>query len=218
MRTPFAASRLGVHDTAAHLARLGRALETHGDHPLHGRVRPLAEDILDRGARRPDLPDGPMRVVHGDPKIANLIFTRDPEPKAVAWVDLDTVARMPLAVELGDALRSWCNRSEEDAPPEFDLQVFESALRGYVEATRGFLTASEAADFVDATATIALELAARFCRDALEESYFGWDRSRFGRAGEHHLARTQAQLALHRRILDRADAARGIVAAAFPSG
>ena len=36
---------------------------------------------------------------------------------------------------------------------------------------------------------ITLELTTRFLRDALEESYFGWDESRFKRQGEHQLQR-----------------------------
>ncbi len=45
-----------------------------------------------------------------------------------------------------------------------------------------------------------MELAARFCTDALEESYFGWDASRFASAAEHNLVRARAQLSLARSI------------------
>lgn len=48
----------------------------------------------------------------------------------------------------------------------------------------------------DAVETIALELAARFARDALEESYFGWDRVNYSAAWQHNLHRAQRQLAL----------------------
>ena len=46
---------------------------------------------------------------------------------------------------------------------------------------------------------IALELAARFARDALEESYFGFDPA-FGGRGEHNLLRARGQAALARSV------------------
>jgi hypothetical protein len=44
---------------------------------------------------------------------------------------------------------------------------------------------------------ISLELAARFLADALQESYFGWNRERFSSAGEHNLVRARGQWSLH---------------------
>ena len=51
-----------------------------------------------------------------------------------------------------------------------------------------------------AVETIALELSARFCADALAESYFGWNRQRFASACEHNLLRAQSQLTLAQSI------------------
>ena len=62
--------------------------------------------------------------------------------------------------------------------------------------TRNELTEAEWRAFPAATLRIAVELAARFCADALEERYFGWDRERFGSASEHNQARAQSQLHL----------------------
>ncbi len=45
---------------------------------------------------------------------------------------------------------------------------------------------------------IALELAARFATDALEERYFAWDPARFASRGEHDLLRARGQLSLYR--------------------
>jgi hypothetical protein len=44
---------------------------------------------------------------------------------------------------------------------------------------------------------VALELCARFSADALRESYFGWDPTRYASRGEHNLARARGQWALH---------------------
>lgn len=202
----FAASRLGVHDTERHLARLEAALAQHRSHPRLGEVKPVAEAILSH--ERPSLPVTAERIVHGDPKIANLIF--DPiRDAAVAWVDLDTVGPMALPLEIGDALRSWCNRSGEDrGRAELDLDLLEAALRGYLREA-SFPTEAEIGAFIPGLETIALELASRFCRDALEESYFGWSPERFPTASHHHLARAQTQLALAREVFARRSEADG---------
>ena len=52
--------------------------------------------------------------MHGDPKISNLMFARDSD-RGLCLIDLDTLGPMPIALELGDALRSWCNPAAEDA-------------------------------------------------------------------------------------------------------
>ena len=46
---------------------------------------------------------------------------------------------MPIALELGDALRSWCNPATEDASDaRFVPAYFESAVAGYAEGQRGY--------------------------------------------------------------------------------
>jgi Ser/Thr protein kinase RdoA (MazF antagonist) len=214
-RAPFRARRLGVHDTPAHLAGLRNALAQHPNHALFPAVEPSARAILELAGDLPPLPQTPDRVVHGDPKISNLIFHPEPPLRARAWVDLDTVGRMRLPLELGDAFRSWCNQADEDQLADFELSLFEGAVRGYAEAAPADLRPEERDAIVDATAWISLELAARFCRDALEETYFGWDDTRFDRPGSHHLSRTRGQLALHRAIRAQAGGARRTVAEAF---
>src|SRR5690606_35767203 len=103
----FAGARLGVHDTPRHLRNLERALEEHAEHRDYAAIRPLATAVLEQGASLPPLPRAAERIVHGDPKISNIIFA--PDDRALCLVDLDTLGRMPIALELGDALRSWCN-------------------------------------------------------------------------------------------------------------
>ena len=62
----------------------------------------------------PPLPQTARRHVHGDLKISNLLFRREPLA-GVCLVDLDTFAKGSMAFELGDAMRSWCNPLGEDA-------------------------------------------------------------------------------------------------------
>lgn len=212
----FQNRRLGVHDTPKHLATLARALEEHrGTHPRHGVVGPLGEEILALAHQLPALPPAPDRVVHGDPKISNLLFDAV-TGRGVAIVDLDTLARMPLALELGDALRSWCNPLGEDhTSVSFSLPLFQAAVEGYASEAAGLVTPAEQAALAPATLTIIVELASRFGADALNEVYFGWDRRRFATRGEHNELRARGQLALARSLQAVLPEAEGIVQRAF---
>jgi Ser/Thr protein kinase RdoA (MazF antagonist) len=196
----FANARLGVHDLDRHIAALGAALDAGYDHRDFATIEEVGLAILEMRATLPELPDCPDRNVHGDPKISNVVFEAG-GPRAICLIDLDTLARMPVALELGDALRSWCNTGDEDASDaRFDTARFEAAIAGYAATARAFLTEPEWRSIAAATLRIAVELAARFCTDALEEAYFGWDAERFASASAHNLARARAQLALARDI------------------
>lgn len=196
----FHFSRPGAHDTPRHLARLEQVLSDQVEHPLHAAVRPTAEAILSEG--RLLIPEGPLprRIIHGDLKCQNLRFALDRD-EVVSLVDLDTLARETLSVEMGDALRSWCNPRGEDAPDAaVDEAIFDAAVTGYATTAKALLVDDERDALVPGFARIALELSARFCVDALEERYFGWDMQRYGRRGEHNLARARGQLSLARSV------------------
>ncbi|MDC3955770.1 phosphotransferase [Polyangium jinanense] len=188
--------RAGVHDTKKHLATLEAALDAHAGHRLFGEVEPLARRLLAEAARLPDLSKLPLRHVHGDLKISNLMFQGE---QAVCLVDLDTLGQMIWPFEMGDALRSWCNPAGENVDHvAIDADTFGAALAGYGEIARGsgLVSAEEAGAIVSGLATICLELSARFLADALREVYFGFDARRFPARGEHNLVRGKGQLAL----------------------
>lgn len=192
----FKALRAGVHDTPVHLARLRQALEAHPGHRLHAEVSALAARIFAGVAALPALDGQRSWVVHGDLKISNLLFD-EARREAQAIVDLDTVGRMPLWQELGDAWRSWCNPGGEDQDrSRFDADLFAASLDGYLGALGVSLLPEERRALVHGVEWISVELAARFAADALSESYFGWDRRRFPAAGEHNLLRARGQLSL----------------------
>lgn len=196
----FAFERAGAHDTAAHASKLRGATDEHRGHRLFVEVEPIADAILSMLAGSRPFPAGPKRIIHGDLKLTNILLEQDTET-AVALLDLDTLAHGTLAIELGDAMRSWCNRtSEGDCDAAFDTEVFDVAMRAYASEADGSVSEAEWSRIVDGVQTIALELAARFCADALHETYFGWDPARFTSRGEHNLARAKSQLALGRSI------------------
>jgi len=211
----FRNRRLGVHDTAQHLRTLRDALVEHRGHRHYAAIEPLAERVFEAAAKLPPLPAVQDRIVHGDPKISNLVFARDSD-RALCLIDLDTLARMPVALELGDALRSWCNPATEDAASaRFVRPFFDAAIEGYSQAAEGFLTPEEWGAIPLGALTITIELAARFCADALRERYFGWNRARYESASAHNQARVQGQLRLAEGIRCELAALEDKTAAAF---
>lgn len=208
--------RTNVHDTRRHLATLRLALEHHTSHRLYDQVAAIAFPMLDRAIHLRDFDELPLRHVHGDPKISNVMF--DAAGKALCLVDLDTVGKMPWPLELGDALRSWCNPAGEDADDNaLDLALFQATVEGYAAESKGFVTPAEISRLVDGLATICLELSARFLADALNESYFGWDATRHATRGDHNLLRARGQWSLYRSVESRRPQLEAIVRGAFAS-
>ena len=211
----FVNARSGVHDTAKHIANLSTALAQCKDHPQITRVQALADEVFELVNELPDLGDMPDRIVHGDPKISNIVFA-DGTNEALCLIDFDTLGRMPIVLDLGDAFRSWCNPLDEDEPgAEFSLLIFHSAIGGYARETEGFLNDDEWRTIPAATLTITVELATRFCADALNESYFAWNPHRFRNPSEHNQARTRSQLNLAHSIMAQRDQLGTEVMAAF---
>lgn len=207
----FAFTRPGAHDTDLHLRRLQQALSDHRDHALAAQVAPLAEELAARWRAWGTPPVLPERIIHGDLKVSNLLWDAEGDAAAAVCgvIDLDTMARSTLDIELGDALRSWCNTGTEDAAdPDLDLEVFSAATDGYLEVAGAWISAAERAALAPAVERISLELAMRFAGDALNESYFGWDPQRFASRGAHNLARARNQLGLARAVHRHGDALR----------
>jgi Phosphotransferase enzyme family len=110
----------------------------------------------------------PLRLMHGDPKINNVLFDKD-TGKAVSVIDLDTVKPGLIHYDIGDCLRSGCNPAGEE-PENLDLVRFETdlcreILQGYFSVARSFLTENDYAYLYDAIRLIAFELGLRFFSD-----------------------------------------------------
>lgn len=188
-----------LHDTRRHLSNLQTALGSQrgaGDveaQELGAAILRQVEGVqLDFGGL-------PKRIIHGDPKLSNVLFQRDAPSQARCMIDLDTVGRGYLAYELGDALRSWCNPAGEDVTtPELELESFAAVMRGYARTCPDEVTSAELLSAIDGLETVSLELASRFAADVINDSYWGWDAARFGSRREHNLVRAGGQLALSR--------------------
>ena len=156
------------------------------------------------------------RVIHGDPKLDNVLFHRG-SGQALALIDLDTVQPGLIQHDLGDCLRSCCNRSGEspatEARAEFDLGLGAAILAAYGDETRGMLGAGDIAVFYDAIRLMPFELALRFLTDHLEgDPYF-----RVSHRGQN-LYKARVQLALLADIESKETAIRALIAEAFGVG
>jgi Ser/Thr protein kinase RdoA (MazF antagonist) len=139
--------------------------------------------------------DLPKRVIHGDPKISNILFIQN---EAVSLVDLDTCNRHTPLVEIGDAIRSWCGGLEDDPHNTLNKKYFSSAISGYLDAAGELLLDQEIDLIPQAAQLITLELVMRFINDFFEDSYFGWDSERYNSRREHNLARVRGQISLYK--------------------
>jgi len=197
-------TRIGVHDTAAHLQRLRDRVDDGPDGDLGRR-------ILDAAAELPSLPSTPSRHVHGDLKISNVMFRREPLD-ALCLVDLDTFGRGTMAFELGDAMRSWCNPHGEDAGSiGVDVPIFAAAIRGFLDVAGDLVSTDERRSIPIGLETVCIELAARFAVDVFDDRYFGWDTTRFASRRDHNRVRAEGQLALGLAVRAARDEAMAIV-------
>lgn len=194
---PLAPMGFPYRDSAFCLAAMREALDTHRDHRLRAEVEPLGERVIAAFEEIGSPLEVENRVIHGDLKLENLLFEGREEPgrdRAFALIDLDTLMRAPLWVELGDMWRSWCNSSGEDTQEaRFDLSYFEASARGFFEGYGNALSEPDRQSLVTATERMALELCTRYVTDSLEECYFGWDDSHFEARGEHNAVRAAGQ-------------------------
>lgn len=187
-----------LHETEKIFDAFTKVAKKHWKSPL---MKDVAADVafVSQEMHKVLLPKSlPLRAIHGDPKISNLLF--DDTGRASGIVDLDTCNRRPLLVETGDMFRSWCGSEEDNPKNAFRLDIFRAGWKGYEKAADGFITARERKLVPLSVATITLELASRFLADYFNDTYFGWDASRYPSRRAHNLARARGQLALYRDI------------------
>lgn len=181
------------HDTAYVLKRLKEVSSQLPDD-----ARKIADNILNEApALLIDESKLESHVIHGDLKISNLLF--DENQKAIGVIDFDTLIWKPRAIDMGDALRSWCNRTSEDDPQAvFDEAIFEAAETGYSIGFNPDLDKREI--HRKAAKQIAYELSARFLTDIVTDNYFGFDEKRYPSRKAHNFARAVGQYHLAKSI------------------
>lgn len=117
-----------------------------------------------------------QQVIHGDPKLTNILFAENND-RALCLIDLDTVMPGLLIHDLGDCLRSCCNRQGEEVRDAttvaFAPDLFQALLAGYWPQAGHLLGMADRALLVSAVHLICFELGLRFLTDHLQgDRYF----------------------------------------------
>lgn len=185
----------GFHDTRRRFARLQSVIATDPAGRLDGCALETAQ-ILARShlaealqARRL-----PVRTVHNDTKLNNLLFDRQTQ-QPLCVIDWDTVMPGLVAHDFGDMVRTMASEAAEDETDPARVRILPERLaaitRGYLAATRDWLTQAEIDTLPLGAQTIIFEQAVRFLTDHLEGDLY-YPVSQPG----HNLTRTRVQLAL----------------------
>jgi hypothetical protein len=195
----------GFHDFAARAAAFEREVETD----RHGRAAasaPVIEGLrrararLEREVAAADLAALPVRVVHNDCKLNNVLFDVA-TGEALCVIDLDTVMPGHLLADFGDLVRTAACYAPEDARDVFRIRVepdlYQALADGYLAGAAPLISTAECELLPLAGPLIALELALRFATDHLGgDLYF-----RAAHPG-HNLDRARSQLRLAELLLD----------------
>jgi N-acetylhexosamine 1-kinase len=156
--------RLADLDEVAWADPVGRRTAVH--HQLD-RVRRLGPQLAE--ARDTGDPEVPLRIVHNDAKLSNVLFDAD-TGLATCVVDLDTTMPGQVQHDVGELVRSATTHAPEDAVDEaivdFDLELLEALATGYVSG-RLELAPSEVTAMALAGPLMAFENAVRFLTDHL---------------------------------------------------
>ncbi|MBR2891663.1 MAG: phosphotransferase [Bacilli bacterium] len=166
----------------------------------------LITDNLNRGIL-------PLRVVHNDTKLNNVIFDKNTK-KAKCLIDLDTVMPGSLLFDFGDAVRSFVSNTCEDAKDlsniGFDMNLFCYFVIGYAYKVRNIITDEEIALLIDSIYIITMEITIRFITDYLENNkYF------MVKYDKHNLDRAKNQITLAKTIEYKKEQLRKIVKNVF---
>ncbi len=140
------------------------------------------EELVDSGSI-------PLRIVHNDTKINNLLFKGN---RAAAVIDLDTVGPGILNYDYGDALRTSASTANEDEKDlsrmGFNFDFFRAFTKSYMGQVKDMVTDDERRYFFRAPGMMTYIMGIRFLTDYLNgDTYY---RTAFE---DHNLVRTSTQ-------------------------
>ena len=142
----------------------------------------------------------PKRICHCDTKVNNMLF--DESGKVLCVIDLDTVMPNYIFSDFGDFLRAAANTAAEDDPDltkvDFNMEIFKSFAKGYIEGTSKFLTPIEKENLPYAACLFPFMQGVRFFID-----YLNGDKYYKIKYPEHNLVRAKNQLKLFRSAISK---------------
>lgn len=136
----------------------------------------------------------PVRVTHNDTKLNNVMLD-EKTGEGVCVIDLDTVMPGSFLYDFGDSLRFGASTADEDerdlSKVWFDLDIFKSFTKGYLEEAKGALCEEEIKLLPFSVKLLTLECGMRFLADYLNgDTYFATHRE------GHNLDRARTQFKL----------------------
>jgi Ser/Thr protein kinase RdoA (MazF antagonist) len=187
----------------------------------HSRAKPVEVEIdriaggyeaLQESLREVDTESLPIRIVHNDCKISNILLDAE-TGEGLCATDLDTVMDGTVMADFGELVRTSSCRSAEDeaglGEMAIDLDLVRGVARGYLAGMGTILTPQELNALPLAGALMAFENAVRFLTDHLSgDVYFRTHRE------AQNLDRARAQLRRAELLDAERDAIRKIIESA----
>lgn len=167
----------GFHDLPLYLANFDTVLAAYSAKP--GKMLKYCFDSVARNRKEADFfrqavseNKLSLSVVHGDPKVDNVLF--DNKGKALSLIDLDTVGPGLILQDIGDCLRSSCNPKGEnylERQAACDVELVAGTVSGYF--SRKIPSPFELEHIHTSLYLITFELGLRFLTDHLQgDRYF----------------------------------------------
>jgi Ser/Thr protein kinase RdoA (MazF antagonist) len=150
----------------------------------------------------------PLRVVHHDTKISNILF--DTDHKGLCVIDLDTVMPGYYISDVGDMMRTYLSPANEEEQDFSKIEIredfFAAIVEGYLSEMSNNLTDAERGLFVYSGKLMIYMQAIRFLTDYLNNDvYYG------SQYPGHNLIRAQNQFTLLDKYISSEDAFQQIV-------
>ncbi|MDJ1502203.1 aminoglycoside phosphotransferase family protein [Xanthocytophaga agilis] len=138
--------------------------------------------------------DVPLRIVHNDTKISNVLMAAS-TGKGVCAIDLDTVMPGTLLYDFGDMMRTFLSPAAEDETDldkvQIRMDVFESLAKGYWSEVGEWITKAERDNLVFGGMLMTYIMGIRFLTDFLQgDVYYKIYRP------THNLDRSRTQMRL----------------------
>ena len=171
------------------------------------------KDGLDAIVRRLESGELPVRAVHNDAKVSNVLFDAA-DGSALLLLDLDTVMPGSALYDFGDIVRTGASTAAEDEPRgmALDLERFRVLAEGSLQEAGEALAAPEIRLLPLGARVITCEIAMRFLTDYLDgDVYFRVA------TPEHNLVRARAQMKLLEDIERKSAAMDAIIAEYAPA-
>jgi len=192
----------GFHDGAGRLAHFKKVIKKASPERLAGAVAAVEEILQNQGIfKKIAALDLPLRVIHHDTKINNLLFDAQ-TLKAVCVIDLDTVMPGIILSDFGDMMRTFTCAVDEDgadlAAVEMRAPFFQALTEGFLSEMGDLLTPAEQANLHEGGRWLTLMQAVRFLADYLEGDVYYKTKH-----PAHNLVRARNQLALFRSMTEQ---------------